>query len=69
MKLYHVAIGKHVLVRKFVPRVPESVHPREDIITPRICFAETIEGVFIGDRADVLLPRNSRTANCVGRRF
>lgn len=44
MKLYHVAIGKHVLVRKFVPRVPESVHPREDIITPRICFAETIEG-------------------------
>lgn len=44
VKLYHVAVGKHDLKRKFIPRVPESAKPPEDIITPRICFSETLEG-------------------------
>lgn len=44
MKLYHIAVGKHDLVREFVPRVPESANPPEDVVTPRICFAETLEG-------------------------
>lgn len=44
VKLYHVAVGKHDLVRTFIPRVPESANPPEDTITPRICFAESLEG-------------------------
>lgn len=44
IKLYHVAIGKHDLVRKFYPRVPESANPQEDTITPRICLSESLEG-------------------------
>lgn len=44
MRLYHVAVGKHDLVRTFTPRVPESANPPEDAITPRICFAESLEG-------------------------
>lgn len=30
--------------REFIPRVPESAKPPEDIVTPRICFSETLEG-------------------------
>lgn len=44
VKLYHVAVGKHDLARTFTPRVPESANPPEDTITPRICFAESLEG-------------------------
>lgn len=44
VKLYHVAVGKHDLVRTFIPRVPESANQPEDTITPRICFAESLEG-------------------------
>lgn len=44
MRLYHVAVGKHDLARTFTPRVPESANPLEDTITPRICFAESLEG-------------------------
>ena len=44
MKLYHVAIGKHDLVRHFYPRVPERANPPEDVITPRICLSESLEG-------------------------
>lgn len=44
MRLYHVAVGKHDLARTFTPRVPESANPPEDTITPRICFAESLEG-------------------------
>lgn len=43
-RLYHVAVGKHDLVRTFIPRVPDSANPPEDTITPRICFAESLEG-------------------------
>lgn len=43
-RLYHIAVGKHDLVREFIPRVPESANPPEDTITPRICFAESLEG-------------------------
>lgn len=44
MRLYHIAVGKHDLARTFTPRVPESANPPEDTITPRICFAESLEG-------------------------
>ena len=39
VKLYHVAVGKHDLVRTFIPRVPESANPPEDTITPRMIYS------------------------------
>ena len=43
IKLYHVAIGYQKLKRQFVPKVPASANPPEDMVTPRICFADSIE--------------------------
>ena len=57
MLLYHVSADVDVQERLFTPRVPElsrKAKEIEDILIPRICFAESVSGCFSA------LPKYSR---------
>lgn len=67
MKLYHISPDTDFLGRLFEPRVPrlsKRAEEIEDVVTPRICFSESVSGCISA------MPKYSRNqVAVVGGRF